>query len=107
MRAPVEDRGLLPAADIPVAVLLGARHRQPPPRPEGIEFGFEFRDYFDATIRQRVRAMSQWGPPGAPGAIPVSTSAAHDFHREESGLAIDAIRRLVDLTASERCCGSM
>lgn len=101
-QTPLEERGLLPTAEVPVAVLLGSKYRQPPPRPEGIEFDYEFRDYFDATIRQRVRKMSRWALESPQGLFLLSTTASHYFHGDEPDLAIDAIRRIVDLTATAR-----
>lgn len=90
-----EERGLLPAPDVPLAILLGARYREPPPRPPGIEFGFEFRDLFQARTAQRVRKMSAWALEAREGLFVVATHASHLLHRDDPDLLIDAIRRVV------------
>lgn len=95
MKMEPDDRSLLPVPDVPTAVLLRVRYREPPPRPPGIEFGFEYRDLFEARTRQRVRKMSAWALEAPQGLFVLTTHASHNVHREDPDLVIDAIRRVV------------
>lgn len=89
-----EERGLLPAPDVPVAVLLGKRYRGPPPGP-GIEFGFDFREYDRVRTRQAIRKMSALALEAPEGLFVVSTRAGHFVHHDAPDLVIDAIRHVV------------
>lgn len=95
LRMEPEERGLLPAPEVPLAVLLSGRYDGGPPLPPGVEFPFEFRDYHEVHIRQRVRNMSAWALEAPEGFFVLATNAGHNVHQDDPALVVDAIRRIV------------
>lgn len=87
-----EERGLLPAPEVPVAVLLGTRYD---PFSSEIEFPFEFRDYFEATMRQRTQKMSGWVREAPEGLFVVASYAGHYIHQDDPALVTHAVGRIV------------
>jgi pimeloyl-ACP methyl ester carboxylesterase len=87
------ERSLLPPPDVPVAVLLGTRYPGFPP--PGIEVEFDFGDYVEVMMRQRVRKMSGWALEAPEGLFVVSSRASHFVHHDVPGLVIDAIRHVL------------
>jgi pimeloyl-ACP methyl ester carboxylesterase len=86
-----EKRGLLPAPEVPVAVLLtGERNRSLPP--PGMEFEFDFQDYMEARTRQRIEKMDDWALESPDGLFVVSKRAGHYVHQDAPDLVIEAIR---------------
>ena len=95
MKVAPKERGLLPAPEVPIAVLLGAKYQEPPPPPPGVVMPFSLRDLFEASQQQRVRKMSGWALESPEGLLVFATDAGHYVHHDLPALVIDTIHRVV------------
>lgn len=92
-----EKRGLLPAPEVPVAVLLsGERNLHfrtlPPP---GVEIGFNWTDYVETRTRQRIENLDSLALGSPDGLFAVSNRAGHYLHHDAPDLVIEAIRHVL------------
>jgi len=91
-----EKRGLLPAPEVPVAVLLtGERNLNVTLPPPGMEFGFNWEDYLEARTRQRIEKMDDWALESPDGLFVVSKRAGHYVHHDAPDLVIEAIHHVL------------
>jgi pimeloyl-ACP methyl ester carboxylesterase len=92
-----EKRGLLPAPDVPVAVLLSGERNLyfrtlPPP---GVEIGFDWTDYVETRTRQRIENLDDLALGSPDGLFVVSKRAGHYLHHDAPDLVIEAIRHVL------------
>jgi tetratricopeptide (TPR) repeat protein len=94
MRMRWEERGLFPAPEIPVAVLLSGKLGGSTP-PLGMEVGFNYQDYWDVRVRQRIKNMDALALESPDGLFVVSDRAGHFVHHDAPDLVIEAIRHVL------------
>jgi pimeloyl-ACP methyl ester carboxylesterase len=97
VRLEPEERGLLPAPEVPVAVLLTGRRNLyfrtlPPP---GMEFEFDWTDYVETRTRQRIENLDGLALESPDGLFVVSKRAGHYLHHDAPDLVIEAIRHVL------------
>jgi pimeloyl-ACP methyl ester carboxylesterase len=87
-----ELRRQLPTmGDIPLAILIAAREEEPPP---GIAFPFDYSQYFEAMIRQRVARFSELVLESPDATLVLATHSGHFIQNDDPDLVVEAIQRV-------------
>ena len=84
------ERGLRPLPEVPVVVLLAGKYLPLP-----LEVSFDLRAHFEVNLRHRVRHLQEWALASPEGAVVVSRRSTHAMPREEPGLIVWAIERVL------------
>jgi pimeloyl-ACP methyl ester carboxylesterase len=92
MEREVAERGLLPVPDVPTAVVLAGRYEPPPPF---LHLPYDPRAHFEADLRHKVRALSEWALESPRGTFVVSNASSHGMLGEEPALVVWAVERVL------------
>jgi pimeloyl-ACP methyl ester carboxylesterase len=95
MQRDVAERGLQPAPDVPVVVLVAAKPYPPLP---GLPY--DAKAHFQADLRHRVRMLHEWALASPRGTLVVSNHTSHAVPREDPELIVWAVRRVLDAVAN-------
>ena len=87
------QRDLRPLPRVPTAVLVAGKHT---PFPESVRLPFDARAHFEVDARHRVRMLQRWIEGSPRGMLVVSNHVSHAIPREDPGLIIWAIDRVLD-----------
>jgi pimeloyl-ACP methyl ester carboxylesterase len=89
MRRDPEDRGLLPAANVPTSVIVAGKAAVFPPN----VLPFDTAAYATATLENRVQRLRGWVID--PGQYILASDSGHIVHAEDPNLVIEAIQHLI------------
>jgi pimeloyl-ACP methyl ester carboxylesterase len=90
MEREVSERDLEPAPNVPAVVILAAK---PYPALPGLPF--DPQAHFAADLRHRVNVLQAWALASALGTVVVTNHTSHAVPREDPGLIIWAVRRVL------------
>lgn len=97
MKTKLERRGLGKEPNLPMAVFIGTKARPEPPVPPQFEKPFEFNDWFNSSMKQRIQSLSKWPYNYSnEGYFIISPRATHYFHYGEPEMVIEMITRFVN-----------
>lgn len=97
VKSDVQDRKLGEEPNLPMVVFIGTKFMKPPRVPSQFEKPFDSKEWFDASMKQRIESLSKW--PYAysqEGYLFISPKATHYFHFDEPKIVVNMIRRLVE-----------
>ena len=60
-----------------------------------LEVSFDLRAHFEVNLRHRVRHLQEWALASPEGAVVLSRRSTHAMPREEPGLVVWAIERVL------------
>lgn len=84
------DRDLGPAPDVPVVVIVAAKPYPPLP---GLPY--DARSHFEADVRHRSSRLQEWALGSTQGTMVVSNQTSPAVPREEPGLIVWAVGRVL------------
>lgn len=82
------DLGPLPA--VPMAVLVAGKYLAVP-----LAVSFDLRRHFEADLRFRIGVLNEWVLASPDGTLIVANGTTHTIPREDPGLIVSAIRRVL------------
>lgn len=92
-----EERNLGSEPSLPTVVFVGSKYSDPPPLPPSIRAPFSDKDWFRASMEQRISSLSKIATSVPEGYFLVYPSASHYFHLDEPEIVIEMITRLVNI----------
>lgn len=84
------DRDLRPLRPVPIAIVVAAKYR-----PLKLDVPFDLGAHFEADLRYRTRIFQEWALASASGTLVVSNHSTHAVLREDPGLVVWAIERVL------------
>lgn len=91
---PIEKRNLGEEPNLPMVVFIGTKIRPAPPVPPQFKQPFDYKEWFDAATKQRIKSLSKWSYAYSDeGYLFVSPNATHFFHYGEPEMVIKMIKK--------------
>lgn len=84
------DRGLREIPAVPMVVVVAAKYLAVP-----LTVPFDLERHFQSDLRYRVRVLSEWVLASPHGTLVMANSTTHIIPREEPGLVISAVQRVL------------
>lgn len=90
MEMDLADRGLRPAPEVPVVVIVAAK-----PYPAVLQLPYDQQAHFEADVRHRISVLSEWALGSPLGTLVMSNHMSHAVLREDPELVVWAIQRVL------------
>lgn len=95
------ERDLWPVPDVPAVVIVAAK-----PNSVFLDLPYDQATHFQFDLRHRVRMLQEWALASSQGTLVVSNHTSHAVIREDPGLIIWAIERVLAAAQAGRKTGS-
>jgi pimeloyl-ACP methyl ester carboxylesterase len=92
------DRDLRPLPPVPIVVLVAGKYL---PLPQ-LQLPYDPRAHFEVDLRHRVRLLQQWAMASPEGTVVVTNHSTHAIPREDPGLIVWAVQRVLAAAGTPR-----
>jgi len=93
-KSAIQDRSLGQEPNLPMVVFVGTKFMQPPPVPPQFKIPFDHNEWFKASMKQRISALSKWPYDYSDdGYLFISPKATHYFHFGEPEMVLKMIEK--------------
>jgi len=92
----IEERNLGDHSNLPTVVFVETKYSEPPSLPPGITAPFSDKDWFEASMSQRVSSLSKIATSSPEDYFLVYPSSSHYFHLDKPEIVVRITSRLIN-----------
>jgi hypothetical protein len=98
MNADLTSRDVAALPAVPLAIVVAGKYLDIPV----LKLPFDARRHFEADLRYRLRVFQEWALASPHGTLLMSNNTTHAIPREDPGLIVSAVQRVLAAAAASR-----